>query len=92
MLSGLFYFLFTLQCLLVGLMMLAGPPHCMQAPKAPTTSQDPATAAIAVPQSKATTEDKELDCDDQLNCCALSDVTEPRTNVSMPSEAAQVVA
>lgn len=96
MLSDLFLFLFTVQCLLVGLMMLAGPPHCVK------VSNVTSAAALSLPQTpaaildygsttKSEEEEVEFNCG-ELSCCALSDVTEPRTNATMLSEVAQASA
>ena len=98
MLSDLFLFLFTLQCLLVGLMMLAGPPHCVK------VSNVTSATALSLPQTPAaildygsTTKSEEEQEQVEFNCgepscCALSDLTEPRTNATMLSEAAQALA
>lgn len=98
MLSDLFLFLFTLQCLLVGLMMLAGPPHCVKVSNVSSTtalSQLQTPAAIldtaSTTKSEEEQEQVEFNCG-ELSCCALSDLTEPRTNATMLSEEAQVSA
>ncbi len=99
MLSDLFLFLFTFQCLLVGLMMLSGPPHCIQVPsRAPATALNVSLSQPQVPTTLETgstkleedSETPEFNC--ELSCCALAEVTEPRTNATMPSEAAQALA
>ena len=98
MLSDLFLFLFTVQCLLVGLMMLAGPPHCVKVPNVTTATtlslpQTPAAILDNGSTSKAGEEQEEVEFNCELDCCALlSDVTEPRTNATMPSAVAQVSA
>ena len=98
MLSDLFLFLFTVQCLLVGIMMLAGPPHCVKVPNVTTATtlslpQTPAATPDNGSTSKAGEEqEEEVEFNCELDCCALPDVTEPRTNATMPSEVAQVSA
>lgn len=98
MLSDLFLFLFTFQCLLVGLMMLAGPPHCIKVSNVSSTtalSQLQTPAAIldtgTTTKSEEEEEQVEFNCGEP-SCCALSDLTEPRTNATMLSEEAQASA
>jgi hypothetical protein len=96
MLSDLFLFLFTVQCLLVGLMMLAGPPHCVKVSNVTSTTalsqlQTPAAILDTGTTSKSE-EEEQVEFNSELSCCALSDVTEPRTNATMRSEEAQASA
>jgi hypothetical protein len=79
MLSDLFLFLFTVQCLLVGLMMLAGPPHCIKVSNVTSTtalSQLQTPAAILDTGTTAKSEEEE----------------EQVTNATMLSEEAQASA
>jgi len=96
MLSDLFLFLFTFQCLLVGLMMLAGPPHCIKVSNVSSATalsqlQTPAAILDTGTTTKSEEEQVEFNCGEP-SCCALSDLTEPRTNATMPSEEAQASA
>ena len=96
MLSDLFLFLFTFQCLLVGLMMLAGPPHCVKVSNVTSTTalsqlQTPAAILDTGTTSKSE-EEEQVEFNSEPSCCALSDLTEPRTNATMPSEEAQASA
>ena len=97
MLSDLFLFLFTLQCLLVGLMMLAGPPHCVKVSNVTSATalslpQTPAAILDYGSTTKSEEEQVEFNCG-ELSCCALSDLTTiERTNATMLSEVAQVSA
>lgn len=97
MLSDLFLFLFTVQCLLVGLMMLAGPPHCVKVSNVTSTTalsqlQTPAAILDTGTTTKSEEEEEQVEFNCELSCCALSDVTEPRTNATMLSEVAQASA
>ena len=95
MLSDLFLFLFTVQCLLVGLMMLAGPPHCIKVSNVTSTtalSQLQTPAAILDTGTMTKPEEEQVDFNCELSCCALSGLTEPRTNVTMLSKEAQASA
>jgi len=95
MLSDLFLFLFTFQCLLVGLMMLAGPPHCIKVSNVSSTtalSQLQTPAAILDTGTTSKSEEEQVEFSSEPSCCALSDLTEPRTNATMRSEEAQALA
>jgi len=96
MLSDLFLFLFTFQCLLVGLMMLAGPPHCIKVSNvssATALSQLQTPAAILDTGTTSKSEEEEqVEFSSEPSCCALSDLTKPRTNATMRSEEAQALA
>ena len=93
MLSDLFLFLFTVQCLLVGLMMLAGPPHCIKVSNVTsTTALSQLQTPAAILDTGTTTKSEEEEEEQVEFNCALSDLTEPRTNATMPSEEAQASA
>jgi hypothetical protein len=97
MLSDLFLFLFTFQCLLVGLMMLAGPPHCIKVSNVSSTTalsqlQTPAAILDTGTTTKSEEEEEQVEFNCEPSCCALSDLTEPRTNATMLSEEAQASA
>jgi hypothetical protein len=97
MLSDLFLTLFTFQCLLVGLMMLAGPPHCIKVPNVSSATalsqlQTPAAILDTGTTSKSEEEEEQVEFSSEPSCCALSDLTEPRTNATMRSEEAQALA
>jgi hypothetical protein len=91
MLSDLFLFLFTFQCLLVGLMMLAGPPHCVQVPTLNVSLSQLQVSTTLETGSTKLEEHSEVEFNCELSCCAEV-TTNVHTNATMSSEAVQALA